>query len=159
MAEITGEPTADLIKEELEAERDWRRSLEQRALSLFASCGVIGGLSGIAARGHWLPVGAQWCLGTALVSFAFAAIGGLAVAFPVLAPSVKAEQLGEALGEEPWAAPADAHLVRASIARVGMIKHTRRLNDRKAIVLRWATCVSAIGICLLLAAVVIVLVR
>jgi hypothetical protein len=120
---------------------------------------VIASLSGIAARGHHLPVGARWCLGGAIILLALGAIGGLAVAFPVLAPAVKTARLRETLDDdEQWGASAGNHLRRASRARVGMIDATRKVNQRKAIALRVAIVVSGTGVGLLLAAVVIVLV-
>jgi len=86
-------------------------------------------------------------------------MGGLLVTFPVLTPSVTVESLREGTGEEQWAAPAHDHLLRASRARVQMLAITRRTNDWKAIVLRTATSLSALGIGLLLVAVLIALVH
>ncbi len=78
------EPTAALIKDELDAEREARRSLEQRALSLFASAGVIGSLAGIAGRSKHIGTGPQVLLAAALVALATGALFGLSVAWPVL---------------------------------------------------------------------------
>jgi hypothetical protein len=107
---------------------------------------VIAGLSGIAARGQRLPLGARWGLGAGLILLALGALGGLGVAFPVLAPAVKTGRLRETLDDDgQWAAPAEDYLRRASRARLGMIERTRRVNQRKAIFLRVAIVVSGTG--------------
>lgn len=119
---------------------------------------MIASLAGIAARGHRLPAGTRWCLGIGLILLALGALGGLGVAFPVLAPAVKSALLRRTLDDdEQWAAPAEDHLRRASRARIGMVDHTRRVNQRKAIALRVAILVSGTGIVLLLVAVTVLI--
>jgi len=118
---------------------------------------VIGGLSAVVAKGQTLPILAKWCFATALIFLLVGALSGLAVAFPVLAPSVKVDQLRAAVDDETWSASADAQLARASRARAAMIAHTRPINNTKAIVLRWGVLSSGLGIVLLVAAVLVLL--
>ena len=113
-----GEPTADLITEVLQAERDTRRALEQRALSLFASAGVIGGLSGIASRGSELSLIASILFTLALVALATGAVIGLLVAMPVLVPEVlETAGLRGGISDKEWDRGPDAHLRRAAETR------------------------------------------
>ncbi len=151
---ISGEPIAALIVEELQAESDWRRSLEQRALSLFASAGLIGGLASVAAGGSAFRDLQKWLLGLGLGSLGVGALLGLVVAFPFLAPAVRTESLRATLADvQQWARPADAYLAQASEARLDMIDQTRRVNTLKARALRVGVGFAALGIGLLLCAV------
>jgi hypothetical protein len=129
-------------------------------LSLFASAGVIGGLSGIAARGHRLPEGAPLCFGAALILLALGALGGLFVALPRDALVVDTEPLRQTIDDPTlWAAPTEEHLRRSYGAILTMIDSSRAVNREKAKWLRRAMYTSGGGIMLILAAVVIVLVR
>jgi hypothetical protein len=154
---IGGEPTAVLIQEELESERDWRRSLEQRALSLFAIAGVIASLAGIAVRGASLEMAAKIPLALGFGAFAVGAIFGLSVAYPVLVPAVDRRGLARAIEPEEWEQPPEAHLRRASRVRLRILGASRDENQKKAKRLRWAVWCAAAGIALLLAAIIVAL--
>jgi hypothetical protein len=159
VAIISGEPTAALIVEELQAESDWRRSLEQRALSLFASAGLIGGVASVAAGGSALKDLPKWLLGLGLGSLGLGALLGLVVAFPFLAPAVRTESLRATLADvQQWARPADAYLAQASEARLDMIDQTRRVNTLKARALGVGVGLAALGIALLFCAVLFALI-
>lgn len=158
MSAITGEPSADLIREELEAQRDWWRSLENRALSLFASAGVIAGLAGIAGRGTGLPCASRVLLGLALGALAAGAVLGLTVTYPAAVLAAPTSELRKSLSDEQWRAPAEEHLRRASRARLEMIETTRKVNGLKTRLLRIGVWCAGAGIVLLLAAVLIALV-
>ncbi len=129
-------------------------------MSLFASAGVIGALSGIAARGAELSTAARWTLGGAFVFLALGALGGLAVVFPVRAPVVLTGLLRETFeSKAEMEAPREAHLARASRARIGMIDGARRVNERKAWILRAAVAAAFVGVILLLTTVLLTLTR
>jgi hypothetical protein len=152
---ISGEPTADLIVGELEAEREWRRSLEQRALSLVSGAGVIGSLAGIAARSFELPILTRIMLGLGIAFLAGGALLGLAVGYPNPAPAVATSGLRKRIGLDEWSQPMEKHLRSASRARLQIIDAFRGVNGRKARRLKLAMRLAAAGIAFLLAAVIV----
>jgi hypothetical protein len=132
--------------------------LEQRALSLFASAGVIGGLSGIAARSSELPIGARILFGLALVSLAAGALVGLLVAYPALVPElIESDGLRKALGRDQWERSSAEHLIRASLARLDVVDGARKVNATKASRLKIGFGCAGGGIVLLLAAAIVAL--
>jgi hypothetical protein len=146
----------------LAAERDARRLLEQRALSLFASAGVVAGLAGVAARGVSLPVPASVALVVSIVALGIGAILGLLVAFPILiGEAIKPDELLASVGdvdaggqvEGDWDEPSENHLKRASRARINAIRAARSGNQTKATILRWGVGFAIGGISALLFAV------
>ena len=134
---MTGEPTAELIRDELNAERDTRRSFEQRALSLFASASVIGGLLGIAARGQDFPTITRIALVLAIMALAAGALYGLAVAHPsVIEEVLDPDEMRQGIGDEDWEHDAAEHLRRASRHRIVVIERANAENERKGKLLR-----------------------
>jgi hypothetical protein len=134
---MSGEPTAELIRDELAAERDTRRSFEQRALSLFASAGVIGGLLGIASRGQDLPTVSRVALVFAIAALGAGALYGLAVANPTVIEEVlDPDELRDGIDDEDWKQEAVEHLRRASRARIVVMENAHAENERKGKLLR-----------------------
>lgn len=152
------EPSAALIAEQLEVERNAKTSLEQRALGALASSGVIGSLSGVAVRGADLPCVARTLLVIALVGFAAAALLAVWVAHPAHYREVEHEGLAGLLKPDAWEADYRTNLRDATQVRLEIVDTFRDRNTDKAKQLGWSLDALAFGIVFLLAAVVVALV-
>jgi hypothetical protein len=132
--------------------------LEQRALSVLASAGVIGSLAGISARSAGLPDATRTLLVVALVGLGAAAVMALLVAYPVSIDEVDADSLRLKLEPAAWAGEAETHLRLASTARLHILENFRAVNAHKALFLRVALIATGVGVVFLLAGVVVALI-
>ncbi|MDP9201115.1 MAG: hypothetical protein M3P26_04180 [Gemmatimonadota bacterium] len=155
---MPGEPTAQLIQDELEAEREWKRSLEQRALTLLGAAGVIGSLAGVSARGSGLPDGTRVLLVLSLGALGIGVGFALSVAYPVLVPGVSRVSLAKALQDDGWNDATEENLRLASRARLNILGYARDANEKKALRLRLALWAVGVGIALLLTGVIVALI-
>ena len=152
------EPSAAFIAEQLEVERTSKSSLEQRALGVLASSGVIGSLAGVAVRGSDLPCASRTLLVVALIGFAAAALLAVSVAHPAHYREALHRDLRGLLEGDEWNATHAENLHRVSEARLDLRDAFERINTAKARRLARSHEVLAGGIVFLLAAVVVALV-
>jgi len=155
---------AHVIDTELEQERVRTVSLEQRAMAVVTSSGVLVSLvfgfgavvkgQGNAAR---LPTGARVLLAAALLAFVLAAVMSLMVNRPRAYRPLGVKADLQRMVAELWAIPAD--YARRSVAefRVGEVDRWRDNNKIKAAYLQRAIAIECCGIGLLAASMVVIL--
>jgi hypothetical protein len=155
---------ATVIDDELERERDRRTSLEQRAMAVVTSSGVLVTLvfgfgTFIKGQGGFhLPLPSRIILTLALFAFVMAAVLSLLTNRPrAYNPFGVKTDLQRMVGEL-WSTPRDS--ARHSIARfrVGEIDRWRDNNKVKAANLQRAIAMECVGIGLLAASMVVILV-
>jgi hypothetical protein len=163
-----GDPTASeifavVIDNELQQERERTMSLEQRAMAVVTSSGVLVSLVfGFGAlikgqRGPHLPSAARILLALALLSFVVAAVMSLLTNRPRMYKPFGVKADLQRMVTDLWAISADS--ARRSVAefRVGEVDRWRDNNKIKAAHLQRAIALECCGIGLLAASMVAIL--
>lgn len=154
---------AAVIDNELQQERARTASLEQRAMAVVTSSGVLVSLVfGFGTlikgqRGPHLPAGARVLLASALLAFVVAAVMSLLTNRPRAYKPLGVKSDLTKMVTELWKIPGDS--ARRSVAefRVGEVNRWRDNNRIKAAYLQRAIALECCGIGLLAASMVVIL--
>ena len=163
--DTAGEIFANVIDYELEQERARRTSLEQRAMAVVTSSGVLVSLvfgfgallkgQGAAPR---LPGSSRVLLALALLAFVAAAVMSLLTNRPRDYKPFGVKASLERMVEEDWFIPADDARRLIAEFRTGEVDRWRDNNKAKAAYLQWAITLECVGIALLAVAMTVILV-
>jgi len=155
---------ARVIDTELEQERVRTVSLEQRAIAVVTSSGVLVSLvfgfgAVVKRQGHatHLPTSARVLLAAALLAFVLAAVMSLMVNRPRAYRPLGVKSDLQPMVAELWAIPADKALRSIAEFRVGEVDRWRDNNKIKATYLQRAIAIECSGIGLLAASMIVIL--
>ena len=155
---------AAVIDGELLKERDRTFSLEQRAMAVVTSSGVLVSLVfgfGALIRGQagpHLPIASRGLLGLALLAFVLAAVMSLLTNRPRAYRPLGVQADLRKMVSELWGISADGALHSIAEYRVGEVDRWRDNNKAKAAHLQRAIALECSGIGLLAASIVVILV-
>jgi hypothetical protein len=160
-----GEIYAAVIDFELEQERARRTSLEQRAMAVVTSSGVLVSLVfgfGAVVKGQGavprFPTGARVLLALALLAFVAAAVMSLITNRPRDYKPLGVKNDLEKMVSEYWSISGDSALRSVAEFRTGEVDRWRDNNKIKAVYLQSAITLECCGIALLAASLVTILV-
>jgi hypothetical protein len=162
---VAGDVYAEVIDELLEHERSRKASLEQKALAVITSSGVLvtllfGFSSLTKTQQAPIPLGARILLLAALVGLLVAILVSLGINRPVdFRPLGVKTDLHEMTTEALWTADAAGARRAIAVFRVKEIDHWREQNGRKAGLLQNAIIAESAGVALLAATVAVLMFR
>jgi hypothetical protein len=166
LGDIAGTHYAELIKDQLQRERDRKDSFEKRAEWVVASSGSLTTvLLAIAAfvtkvEGFSLASWPRALLIATLLFFLICAMLAIRINRPVKYMETTIHDLeGIVIQPSYWKADESIGLRRTAENRVGMLDAARTANNRKAGLLRWCLRLQVAGISLLAGSVVLILIE
>lgn len=160
---IAGDAYGQLIKEQLDYDRAVKASLEQRAVTVITTSGVLVSLLfALAAtvtdiEGFEPPFAARVLLAFAMGSFLVAAILGIAVNRPRDYEVTGQAGLRRIIEEQFWVGPSEIGSRRSAEVRVDMILSAREANRRKGKLLLGAMVLEVAAVALVGIAVAVIL--
>jgi hypothetical protein len=153
LADVSGSSFGKTIKDQLDEERDRKKSLEARGIGIVTSSGALATLlfglvtftRGTNPQLHWaIGTPAKVALLAGVALFAIAALLGLAANYPGDYKEVSIEKLRDRVKSEVWAVPDPIEGARRDAeVNVGTIDAARRINGKKAQAIRWGIAAEA----------------